>query len=91
MPHFSYHLQIFYVDDTTETAKVKKYCLWGFFLFFKFSLFPFNFPHKMCIFCSQDAVLGQRIGGCNCTYYYEVSQGYNMLVFKKSKKGYLWI
>lgn len=43
MPHFSYHLQIFYVNDTTETAKVKKYCLWIFKNYYFLNLAGFHF------------------------------------------------
>lgn len=82
MPDFSYHLQIFCVDDTTETANVKKYCLCTFEFFFLFSLFPFHFPLN----CSQAAVLGQRIGGCNSACYYELAKTMTCWFFKKVKR-----
>lgn len=50
IPHFSYHLQIFYVDDITETAKVEKYCLWFFkFYFLNLACFHIIFLIK-CVY-----------------------------------------
>lgn len=93
MPHFTYHLQIFSVDDINESVKVMKYCLWEFYSFGNLTCFHFIFLIK-CVYSASELHFWVReLVVVTLHHITEVSQECDLrcLFFLTREKGYLWI